>query len=197
MLIIGNGESRQGIDLDCIKETKIGCNAIYRDYTVDYLICVDKHMIKESLNAQVNQTTYVYTREDWFSTFKQKKVRIVPELPYAGYERPDEPFHWGSGPYAVLLGAKLTKTKTVSLLGFDLYSKDKNQNNMYKDTANYKASNKRAVDPRYWIYQISKVFECYPKVTFTIYQELDWQLPKQWKKSNVKVDSISNIYYNT
>ena len=55
------------------------------------------------------------------------------------------------------------------------------------------SSSKNAVDPSYWIHQISKVFEWFPKITFTIYQENLWQLPKTWKKDNVLLDRISNL----
>jgi len=193
MLIIGNGESRRGIDLNGIKETKVGCNAIYRDYHTDYLVCVDKRMFKESLDASANLDRLVYTRKEHYNQYKQKRTRIVPDIPYAGMERPDEPFHWGSGPYAVLLGASIQRQGCVKLLGFDLYGIDGKQNNLYKNTPNYKDGDKREVDPSYWIYQIGKIFECFPNVNFLIYQNDGWQLPKFWKKSNVTVDSISNI----
>ena len=191
MLVIGNGESRRLINLNLIKSKKVGCNAIYRDYYVDYLVCVDKRMIKEALDSKVNENSLVYTRDDHFEQFKAKRLRVVPDLPYAGFERPDYPQHWGSGPYAVLLAA--TKSSNVKLIGFDLYGIDGKTNNMYKGTQNYNVNDKSAVDPSYWIYQIGKVFENYPKVEFTIYQEEDWVMPKQWKKRNVKVDFINNL----
>ena len=34
------------------------------------------------------------------------------------------------------------------------------------------------------------------KQKFIIYQEQDWQIPKEWKNSNVTVDIIQNLYYN-
>jgi len=40
MLVIGNGESRSGININSIDQVKVGCNAVYRDYKVDHLICV-------------------------------------------------------------------------------------------------------------------------------------------------------------
>ena len=197
MLVIGNGESRKSIDLTRIDCPKIGCNAVYRDYYTDYLVCVDKRMFKEALELNINLDRFIYTRQEHHKLYQKKKTRIVPELPYAGMERPDDPFHWGSGPYAVLIAAKISKESQVSLLGFDLYGIDNKINNIYKDTSNYQSGDKRAVDPSYWIYQIAKVITYFPKVKFTIYQEDGWQCPKAWKKSNVKVDKISNIYYNT
>ena len=194
MLIIGNGESRQGIDINSLTTPKVGCNAIYRDYVTEYLVCVDKRMMAESLRAGANtRGTLIYTRPDWYSQFKTLRVRELPSLPYNGTNRWDEPFQWGSGPYAVLLGAMYTKTREVKLLGFDLHSKTKTVNNIYKGTPNYDNADKRAIDPRYWIHQIGMVFNCYPKIQFTIYQEPDWELPKAWNYSNVTVDKISNI----
>ena len=197
MLVIGNGESRKHVDITKLNSTKIGCNAIMRDYSVEHLVCVDRRMVDEALKMQVNNYSLVYTRKDWFDSYKTKRLRIVPELPYAGSERWDEPFNWGSGPYAILLAAKLSKDMQVSVIGFDLYSKDNRVNNIYKDTPSYDPKEKRAVDPRYWIHQISKIFEYFPDVQFTIYQEDGWQLPKAWKHTNISVDNISNVYYNT
>ena len=196
MLVIGNGESRKQINIDNIQDIKIGCNAIHRDYIVDHLVCVDRRMVNQALDAGVNDYAYIYTREDWFDSYKKyKKVRTVPDLPYVGSERADEPFNWGSGPYAVLLAAKLSEQ--CHLIGFDLYGKDKKVNNIYKDTEGYDTATKSAVDPRFWVYQLSKIFEIYNRRSFTIYQTDDWEIPKQWKFSNVKVDNISNIYYNS
>ena len=39
--IIGNGTSRQGLDLNVLKGDIWGCNALYRDYTPDYLTIID------------------------------------------------------------------------------------------------------------------------------------------------------------
>lgn len=192
--VIGNGESRSPIDINTLQGTTIGCNAIFRDYKTNHLICVDKRMMNEALEHGANNHSLLYTRKDWYPYYNSdyKRIRLVPELPYAGSERHDDPWHWGSGPFAVLLGAK-QDSKVINLIGFDLYSKTNKVNNIYKDTLNYDAAEKRAVDPRYWIYQVGKVFECFTKKNFVIYQDEDWQIPKNWKYSNVKVDNINNI----
>ena len=193
-LVIGNGESRRGIDIDSINTTKIGCNAILRDFKVNHLVCVDRKMVREAVST--NYQSLIYTRKDWASEFQHiPLVKEVPELPYHGTERHDEPFQWGSGPYAVLVGAIYTKTNTVDLIGFDLHSKTPTVNNIYKGTPNYIDADKRAVDPRYWIHQIGMVFKCFPKIQFTIYQD-DWELPESWNYPNVMVDKISKIRYN-
>ena len=198
MWAIGNGESRKDIDINSLSSFKVGCNAVMRDYTVDYLVCVDRRMVQEAIDRKANEHSLVYTRPDWFKNYSNhKRVRVVPELPYVGNERWDEPFQWGSGPYAVLIAARFSKERTVNLIGFDLYSNTKTVNNVYKDTPSYDSSDKRAVDPRYWIHQIGMVFRCFPKIQFTIYQDPSWELPQAWNYPNVSVDKISNISYNT
>lgn len=194
MFVFGNGESRSRVNIEKIDDIKVGCNAIMRDFRMNHLVCVDRRMVLEAVENKVNEHSLVYTRSEWHKHFKDyKRLRVVPDLPYVGNQRWDDPFHWGSGPYAVLLAAKLCKTQHVKLLGFDLYSKNDKVNNIYKDSNNYDSSDKRPVDPRYWIHQISKTFEIYSNTKFTIFTEDNWQLPKSWKKSNVAVDNISNI----
>jgi hypothetical protein len=198
MWAIGNGESRLSIDVNRLSGPKSGCNAIYRSYQVDYITCVDRRMMDECLHAGANITSLLYTRHEWYSAYKGfLHVRELPELPYQGKERWDEPFQWGSGPYAVLLAAKYAKEKYVNLIGFDLYSKTQLINNVYKGTPNYDEADKRAIDPRYWIHQIGMVFRCFPKIKFKIYQSKEWIIPQAWNYPNVTVDNISNIYYNT
>lgn len=193
MLVIGNGQSRLGINIDKINKVKIGCNAIYRDFAIDHLVCVDKKMLDEV--CKNNNQSIVYTREEWVDRYRHlPNVKTVPTVPYIGTTRMDEGWHWGSGPYAVLLGAQLSNS-TVHLLGFDLYSKDGKINNIYKDSDNYGKSDKRAVDPSYWIYQIGKIFEIFNNKKFIIHNTKDWILPKTWVKSNVYVDTDTVFSY--
>ena len=193
MYVFGNGESRTSININELDGIKIGCNAIYRDYAMDHLVSVDRRMVNEAIDNGINDYALVYTRQDWLAQYNQfKRIRAVPKLPYNGTERWDEPFQWGSGPYAVLLAAKLCKGPTVRLIGFDLYSPTQTVNNVYKGTSNYDDANKRAVDPRYWIHQIGMVFKCYPKVSFVVHNDA-FELPKSWKYPNVTVDKISSL----
>lgn len=190
MLVIGNGESRLGLSLDRFSRSKIGCNAAYRDLSVDHLVCVDLKIVNEAKEHHHR----IYTRKDWISRYANNaNIFSVPDLPYKGIQRWDDPWHWGSGTYAILLGATLTEISRVDLIGFDLYSSSGLVNNVYKDTDNYACSSKRAVDPSYWIYQTAKIFECFSNINFVIHQTEDWKLPDSWKKSNVTVDRISNI----
>jgi|TARA_B110000858_G_scaffold175357_1_gene208684 hypothetical protein len=192
MLVIGNGESRKDIDISAFNETKVGCNAIVRDFFVNHLVCVDRRMVEEVL--QLSSFDKIYTRQDWINSYtSNKNVTTVPKLLEDGAKRWDEPFQWGSGPYAVLLSAKLCKGPTVRLVGFDLHSATNTVNNLYKDTSNYDSADKNAVDPKYWVHQISKVFEWFPQLHFKIYQKEDWILPNSWQKGNVSLDNLDNL----
>ena len=66
MYVFGNGESRTSIDIDKLDGPKIGCNAIYRDYHMDHLVCVDRRMAQEAVDANLKHTQ-IYTRKDWIS----------------------------------------------------------------------------------------------------------------------------------
>jgi len=151
-------------------------------------------MVEEALRGNANtKGTLIYTRPDWVDRYVAQGIRTVPTLPYKGEKRWDEPFQWGSGPYAVLIAALFARERYVNLIGFDLWSQTKKINNIYKDTPNYENSDYRSVDPRYWIHQRGKLFELYPNKTFKIYQNSNWVLPKAWIHPNVMVDKISII----
>jgi len=187
--IIGNGESRRGFDLSTLKgfSDVIGCNAQFRDYAFDTFVCCDKHMCQEAANS-VGKTTSIYTRKDWASQFAMwPNVKPLPELPVEGDERPDEPFHWGTGPYSGVL-ALTYKPKAIFMIGFDLHSINKKVNNIYKDTKGYQYI-KRPVDPRYWIHQFQKLFEL-DNCRWIIVNNKDWQMPEGWKKQK-------NVFHET
>ena len=78
MLVIGNGESRKGVNIDDLPIEKVGCNAIIRDYTVHHLVCCDKKMVVESLDNKRISNQNIYTRSDWKNLFPG--VKNVPEL---------------------------------------------------------------------------------------------------------------------
>lgn len=185
-LVLGNGESRLSIDLSLLQSqyTIFGCNAIYRDFLVDYLVCCDRRMVKEVLNNDSSKKINLYTRIDSKNMFDPSGVNFLPDLPYYGLERQDKIQHWGSGPYAVLLAASIGFTD-ITLVGFDLYGNGKFINNVYKNTKNYQTENVPAVDPSYWIYQIGKVFEIYNHTKFNVVNNHNWKAPKNWVLPNV------------
>lgn len=190
-LVIGNGESRNGIDVSTFSCVKIGCNAIHRDFAVDHLVCVDRRTLQEAVQSNAPS---IYTRQEWLTFTKDPRVKLVPQLPYTGELREDDPWNWGSGQFAILIGASLSDH--IHIIGFDLWGNGKLVNNVYKDTANYDPATKRAVDPRYWIYQNFKIFQCYPDKYFTIYNLPNWPIPESWKMANVEFKTLDILSRN-
>lgn len=189
VIAIGNGESRKNIDLSSIKDITVGCNAVARDHTVDHLVCCDKKMVKETLAYDVKK---IYTRIKLANRWGDDRVCNLPPLPYQGTQRPDQPIHWGSGPYAVVLATTLGDH--IKMIGFDLYgTEDAKQNNIYKSTQNYKIADYRMTDPRYWIYQIGKIIEYNQDKTFSIYNKKDWKCPEEWLHKNVSINSLESF----
>lgn len=206
--VIGNGQSRAAVDLSSLRlqYTLVGCNAVHRDVTVDHLVCCDHRMVREALqNPRTNNST-IYVRSNWHHYFrkilKNKNIKLLPALPYQGSDRADRGEHWGSGSYAVLVAAGL-EFKQINLIGFDLYGIHGKVNNMYKNTENYAIDSKQSVDHSYWVHQIAKIFELFPKINFCVYNRADWVMPDKWKRNNVKkidielVSQVNTVYNKT
>ena len=193
-LVIGNGESRANINIQEFAKDyiSIGCNAIHRETVTDHLVCCDKRMVEEAIISKNTHNTPIYVRPDWYRYFrkirKDKRINQVPDLPYCGDTKKDDPIHWGSGPYAVLLGANLGSS--VMMLGFDLYPVNEKVNNIYKGTPNYKSADSNPVDPSYCIYQISKVFRSFPQKEFVIWNTRNWEMPNSWGLPNVRLEIL-------
>lgn len=202
VVVIGNGESRQHINLQLFtnKYTLVGCNAVHRDAIVDHLICCDTRMVNEALLDVNTVNTIIYTRKDWINQFKQHpNVKELPELPYHSNKRPDIPRNWGSGCYA-LLTASMLDFDNIYIIGFDLYGIDNKLNNVYKGSKNYRNADASAIDPSYWIYQTKKIFEIFPNKNYSVFNSSVWSPPGDWIFPNVKffdVNKFEQHLYNS
>jgi hypothetical protein len=198
-LVIGNGESRIGLDLNSFKEhfVTIGCNALHRDFVPNHLVCFDRRMAAEATENILTKTSTIHVREDWFHYFrkikKNKNVCQLPNLPYKGNLKADKPNNWGSGAYAVLFAAM--SYNRIFLLGFDLWGNSNLVNNVYKNTNNYSNKDTAAVDPSFWIYQIGKIFVLHPNKEFVILNHGNWKMPDEWKLPNVRFTNMSDFEY--
>ena len=63
--IIGNGTSRQGLDLDVLGGDVWGCNALFRDYTPDYLTIVDVSIMGECCESRYPKLNKCYFSGEW------------------------------------------------------------------------------------------------------------------------------------
>ena len=74
MYVFGNGESRTSVNIDKLEGTKVGCNAICRDYSMDHLVCVDQRMVQEALDTDANQHSYILYKTRLDIQFRLLKV---------------------------------------------------------------------------------------------------------------------------
>ncbi len=190
--VVGNGISRTNYPLRKLQGRIIGCNAIHRDYVVDEIVAVDRRMVEEIQANEKYKDVEIYTRRDWLNFYLgSNQIKAVPDLPYKGLHKFDNPLHWNSGPYAVLIAA-LQHPHTINLLGFDLYGVGKTYNNYYVNTPNYGKSGDRPVGHSFWVVQLAKLFELYPEINFIQWQKPNWTIPFQWKGfKNLTIKEIS------
>jgi hypothetical protein len=68
VFVLGNGESRKSFNLDALKKEGpiYGCNALYRDFTPDALVCVDGGMQHE-----VYTSGYALENKCWFQSWSK------------------------------------------------------------------------------------------------------------------------------
>lgn len=175
---IGNGESRQSIDLESLQGLTVGCNAIIRDFHPDIVSSADQRMVAEIRSS--DYTGQIYTRPNWNVKYM---VSAYPDLPYQGTTRPDNPWHWNSGPHAINIACAyknqawdMQTANLCFLLGFDMTQSQK-CNNIYKNTIGY---NDQVVDPKYWHYQLNKLYEHYSQVRFVWVAPEQFECPNYW-----------------
>jgi len=84
---IGNGESRQSIDLIKLRpHGKIyGCNALYRDFTPDVLTAVDHGIMHE-----IYQSGYCDKNETWFRNWTRVPATMYHMLVYGNMKNEDK-----------------------------------------------------------------------------------------------------------
>ena len=75
IFIIGNGKSRENVNLDVLKEngTVIGCNALYRDFAPDILFTYDSIVLHELISSEYSKNNEVYILNE---------ISFLPEMVY-------------------------------------------------------------------------------------------------------------------
>jgi hypothetical protein len=134
-VIIGNGPSRLDFNLKLIKNHRggllanralqsYGCNALYRDFTPDFLIARGNDIIKEIADSGYTDNNIVYT--DAIHTLEYpNKFYLTPHDPYAD-----------AGTTAAYIAA-FDGHKNIYLLGFDGQDTPGHNYNVYAGTAGY------------------------------------------------------------
>jgi|TARA_B110000902_G_scaffold135559_1_gene157106 hypothetical protein len=181
--VLGNGESRKGIDIDDLKKhgTVFACNGVYRTDKPDFLIAVDPKMVLEIAESDYLLQNKVYSN---FNAQYNKNPKILENVQWF---KPS--LGWSSGPTALRMACD-HGFKEIYILGFDyqgLSEGGKNNrfkvNNLFKDSRNYKKGNEQATFFGNWMNQTKKCLQDYPDVKFHRVIPKDWFQPKdlQWK----------------
>ena len=181
--VLGNGESRRGIEIDDLKEkgTVYACNAVYRTHRPHFLVAVDPKMILE-----IAETDYMVHNKVWsnFNAQYQKNQKI---LDHCNWFKPS--LGWSSGPTALRMACE-HGYKEIYILGFD-YQGLKEQahkeryklNNIFGDTRNYKKRNDEATFYGNWMNQTKRCLEDYKDIKFHRVIPKGWFQPKdlEWR----------------
>jgi len=195
--VLGNGESRRGIDIDDLKEkgTVFACNGVYRTHRPHYLIAVDPKMILE-----IAESDYMIHNKVW-SNYNAQYGKNQKILDHVNWFKPS--LGWSSGPTALRMALD-QGFKEIYVLGFDYQGhaqEGKNQvmrfNNMFKDTRNYKKSNEMATFHGNWLNQTKRCVNDFPAVQFHRVIPTGWFVPKDLKgkftKGNIDHPSIDEF----
>lgn len=171
--VLGNGTSRSSINCRSLKDqgTVYACNAVYRDFDPDYLICVDAKMCHE-----INQLQYQYKCSVWTNDRPQ-----VANL--KGFNRFKPSLGWSSGPTALKLACD-HGNETIYILGFDYSGVNGKINNLYAGTNNYRPKSSRATYHGNWLKQTLRVVSDYYWVNFVRVVDENCLVPEQLEKSS-------------
>ena len=178
--VLGNGESRKGIDINDLKErgTVFACNAVYRTHQPHFLIAVDPKMILE-----ISESDYMINNKVW-SNFNSQYSKNKKIMDHCNWFKPS--LGWSSGPTALRMACD-KGFKEIYVLGFDYQGhKDGSRfklNNMFGDTRNYKRRKDEATFYGNWMNQTKRCLQDFQDVQFHRVVPKGWFRPKDlaWK----------------
>ena len=91
--IIGNGQSRIGLNLDVLGGDIWGCNALFRDYTPDYLTIVDVSIMGECAESAYPKYNKCYFSGEWTEPLHRDEeypvIKSTMDVPVREWIRPE------------------------------------------------------------------------------------------------------------
>ena len=151
--VLGNGVSRQDVDLEHLKTFGpiYGCNALYRDFVPTALISTDRPISDSIQHSGYALENKFYTR------------RPIPGS--GAHPVPQKYFGFSSGPLATGIAA-IDGARLIYLIGFDMGPVNNHFNNVYANTEFYKKSSAVPTFTGNWVNQIKTVIRDYPATLF-------------------------------
>jgi hypothetical protein len=178
-VIIGNGLSRKNYEIQLLKNHRAGvlgslavqtygCNALYRDFTPTFLVSTGTEISKEIAESNYCTDNIVYANAEIVATYPQKFYLVPQDI------------HYDAGALAVYL-ACFDGHKQIYLLGFDNWTGDGDNSNMYLDTNAYGTKDQEPAH-NLWTTTLKHVMDTYSEVQFTrVMPTIGWWCPNAWK----------------
>lgn len=180
--VIGNGVSRKEFDLRLIfnhfggllatqKLQTYGCNALYRDFTPDFLVVSGDN---EGIVSEVASSGYCDNHIVYASAMD------IQANPGKFYLVPQDP-GWNSGTLATYM-ACFDGHKKVYLMGFDGQDTAHYNYNMYAGTPGYQTAKNAQADPAFLDLTMKTIFDLYRDVEFVrVMPTKNSTMPEAWK----------------
>ena len=180
--IIGNGRSREGIDLNKLDGVTIGCNALYRDFFPTCLFAIDGRMVKEIKDSSFPDERF------WARSGRTTKMN---EIKYKGSNSGVVAFrhavNWGFG-RIVMLGIDLRADATGSV------------NNIYTNSNNYPKETVKSPKFQRWITQYesalkeAKPYQQFERIIHPTHSNLLEEWTIKYNLKNIPVEKfIANL----
>ena len=178
-VVIGNGTSRLDFDLRLVKNHRggllgskalqsYGCNALYRDFTPNFLVAMGNEIISEIAATNYTEDNIVYTSSINMLAHPNK-FYLIPHDPYAD-----------AGTTAAYIAA-FDGHKKIFLLGFDGQDPRNFNNNVYADTNAYDSKTTQ-INPEKWHANMKQLMTVYNDVDFVlVYKTKGRPIPDIWK----------------
>jgi hypothetical protein len=153
--VLGNGKSRLTIDAKKLLDLGdvVACNAVYREFTPNYLVAVDVKMINEIVESDYHKANEVWTNPN----------KAIKNIEHLNFFNPHK--GWSSGPTALWLAAS-KGFQTIYIMGFDYEGVNGKVNNVYSDTKNYRSSRETATFYGNWLNQTYTVIKEFKATNF-------------------------------
>jgi hypothetical protein len=161
-VVIGNSPTRLEFNIQNLKKFSgllgadtlqtYGCNALYRDFTPDFLVAHGNDIVKELAESEYVNNNIVYTNAIHLLEYPNK-FYLIPYNPYAD-----------AGTTAAYIAA-FDGHKKIYLLGFDEQDSENYNFNVYAGTNGYDAVDAEILSDT-WVTNRVELFNLYDDVDF-------------------------------
>lgn len=209
IVVIGNGNSREDLNLDEINKKAItfGCNALYRNFSPDYLLSVDAPITHEILSTDYVKNNNLYLDNVSFLPAELRNTIFIEniiensctnyEFLFNGYEDntyitwvpenhkiknlpwKEDNWDWSAGLLSIRLAHELFPDEEIYLIGFDIFG---DRNNIYDGTNAYPSVGTKNLMEQKFIVGFKLLFDLYPNINI-----------KRVINQNKQIDGIPNI----